>query len=151
MIPPVVGLGLEIFEVVEGSQGQEVVPDIVDGTLFHFAFLMGLADVAGPGDNPEGTKEFQKPLVEAHKRSLPLHHSGAHVVMDELAWGSLKKEKSMEKAAVKGLLSLRVGELQIEQAAVALNDRQAVELALGITVDNGAEMAPIDLALLPRQ
>jgi hypothetical protein len=57
----------------------------------------------------------------------------------------------MEKAAVKGLLSLRVGELQIEQAAVALNDRQAVELALGITVDNGAEMAPIDLALLPRQ
>jgi len=44
-----------------------------------------------------------------------------------------------------------VSELQVKKAAVAFQDRQAVELARCIPVDNGSEVAPINLALLPWQ
>lgn len=52
---------------------------------------------------------------------------------------------------MEGFLSLRVGELQVEKTAVAFQDCQTVELALCIPVNNGSEVAPIDLALLPWQ
>jgi hypothetical protein len=49
---------------------------------------------------------------------------------------------------VEGLLSLGVGEFQVEEAAVAFEDGQAVELPLGLPIGQGSKMAPVYLALL---
>jgi hypothetical protein len=54
----------------------------------------------------------------------------------------------MKKAAVEGFLSLGVGELQVEEAAVAFEDGQAIKLPLGFPIGQGSKMAPVDLALL---
>ena len=54
MVPPVIGLELNIGKIRERSQGPEVVPDVVDGSLFHLALLMGLRHIARYRDNLKG-------------------------------------------------------------------------------------------------
>jgi hypothetical protein len=49
MVSPVVGLGLNIVDVFEGSEGPEIVADIMDDALFDFSFLMGASEVTGNG------------------------------------------------------------------------------------------------------
>jgi len=145
----VVGLGLKIEEVREGTQGPEVVPDVVDDAFFHFALFMRASGVARSGDNGEGAEEVQEGFIETDKGSHALGDCGQHVICDKFFWGALEETKRIEKAAVEGLLSLGVGELQVKKAAVAFQDGQAVELARCIPIDNRSEVAPIDLALLP--
>ena len=48
-------------------------------------------------------------------------------------------------------MALRVGKLEIQQAAMTFDHRQAVELAAGMPLRDGAKMAPIGLALDPRR
>ena len=118
--------------------------------FFHFALFMGALRVAGPGDNGEGAEEVQEGLIEADDGSYALGDRGQHVIRDEFFWGALEEAEGIEKAAVQGFLSLGVSELQVEETAVAFHDRQAVELPCCIPVGDGAEVAPINLALLPR-
>jgi hypothetical protein len=67
--------------------------------------------------------------------------------MDEFLGSALEKVKGIEEAAVEGVLPLRVGKLQIQQAAMTFNHREAVEFARGGAIGERAEMAPVDLAL----
>jgi hypothetical protein len=143
-----VGLGLEVREVLERAQGPEVVSDIVDHALFHFALFLGAIRVAGPGDNGKGTEEVQEGFVKADEGSYSLGYGGQHVIGDELFGCALEETEGMEKAAVEGLLSLGVGEFQVEEAAVAFEDGQTVELPLGLPIGHGSQMAPVYLALL---
>jgi hypothetical protein len=144
-------LGLEVGEVLERSQRPEVVPDVVDGALFHLAFFVRAVGVAGPGDNGQGAEEVQKGAIEADEGSHALGYRCEHVICDELFGGALEKEEGMEKGAVKGFLPLGMSELQVEEAAVALDHGQAVELPFVIPIGDGAEVAPVHLALLPWQ
>ena len=70
------------------------------------------------------------------------------VIGDEFFGCALEEMEGMEKAAVESLLSLGVGEFQIEEAAVAFEDGQAVELPLGFPIGHRSKMAPVHLALL---
>jgi hypothetical protein len=54
----------------------------------------------------------------------------------------------MEKAAMEGFLSLGVSEFQVEEAAMAFEDGQAVEFPVGLSIGHGSKMAPVYLALL---
>jgi hypothetical protein len=54
----------------------------------------------------------------------------------------------MEKDPVQGFLPLGVGELEVEHAAVAFDQGQAVELPVSVPVWERAKVAPIDLDLL---
>ena len=150
-VSPVVGLGLKVEQIRERAQGPEVVPDVVDHAFFHFALFVRASGVAGPGNDGKGPEEVQEGLIEADDRSYAFGDRGQHVICDQFFWGALEKMKRIEKAAVEGLLSLGVSELQVKKAAVAFQDRQAVEIARCIPVDNGSEVPPIDLALLPWQ
>src|SRR5262245_27420681 len=150
LVAPLVGLGLEISEIVEGAQRPEVVPDIVDGPFFDLPFFLGLGHVAGQRGNLQGPQKRQKVFVEPYQGALPLQDRGEHVVMDEFFGGALEKMERLQEAAVQGLLPLRMGELQIQQAAMTFNHGQAVEFALGVAIGHGAEMAPVDLALHAR-
>jgi len=148
LIAPLVGLGLKVREVLERAQGPEVVSDIVDHTLFHFALFVGAIEVAGPGDNSEGAEEVQESFVKADEGSDSLGYGGQHVIGDQFFGCALEETEGMEKAAVEGFLSLGVGEFQVEEAAVAFEDSQAVELPLGLSIGHGSKMAPVYLALL---
>ena len=70
--------------------------------------------------------------------------------MYQLFRGALKKAEGIEQATVEALLSLAVGKLQIEHTAMAFHHRQAVKLAVGVVIGEGAEVAPVNLALLTR-
>jgi len=147
MVSPLVGLGLNIVEVFEGSQGPEVVADIMDGALFHLSFLMGASHVTGKWYGFKGQEECEEGLVEADQGAFALYDSACHIVMDQLPWGSLKEAEGIEKATMQSFLPLGVSKLQIEQSAMAFGDGHAVELAFGVAIGEGAEVAPIDLAL----
>jgi len=87
-------------------------------------------------------------FIEADQRAVTLYHCRNHIVMNQFFWGSVEKAKGVKQAAVEGLLSLGVSELQVEEAAVGLDNGHAVEFAFGIAIGDGAEVAPIDLALM---
>jgi hypothetical protein len=144
-----VGLGLKVREVLEGAQGPEVVADIVDYALFYFALFLGAIEVAGPGDNSQRAEEVQEGLVKADEGSDSLGYGGQHIIGDQFFGCALEEAEGMEKAAVEGFLSLGVGEFQVEEAAVAFEDGQAVELPFGFPIGQGSKMAPVYLALLP--
>jgi hypothetical protein len=67
--------------------------------------------------------------------------------MDEFFGGALEKVKGVEETAVQRVLPLRVGKLQIEQAAMTFDHRQAVEFARRRAIGHRAAMAPVDLTL----
>ncbi len=148
LISPLVGLSLQISEVSKGSQGSEVVPDVMDGSLFDFSFLLRPCHGAGFRDDPKGTQEFQKGLVKAHKGALTLGDCGNHIVVKKLSWGPLEEMEGTREAPMESFLSLRVGKLNIEHAAMRLDDGQAVEFSFGVPIAKGAEVAPVDLTLL---
>jgi len=150
-VSPMLGLGLEVEEVFERAQGPEVMPDVVNDPFFHFALFVWASRITGPGDNGKGAEEVQESPVKADDGSHSLGDRCQHVVCNEFFGGTLEKTEGVEKATVEGFLLLAVSELQVEQTAVAFQDRQTVELALGIPVGDGSEVAPINLALLPWQ
>jgi hypothetical protein len=75
---------------------------------------------------------------------------GEHVIVDQLFGCALEKAKRPKQNAVECLLALRVGKFEVQHAAVTFDHRQAVEFAGGIAVGQGAEVAPVDLALHAR-
>ena len=83
--------------------------------------------------------------IEADERTYSFDDRRQHIIRNQFFWGALEETERMEEAAVEGLLSLGVGELQVEKTAVAFQDGQAVELARCIPIGNRSEVAPIHL------
>ena len=63
--------------------------------------------------------------------------------IDIVIGAPFEEPEGIKHAAMEGFLSLGVGELQIEEAAVTFDDGQAIELSVRVPVCNGAEVAPI--------
>ena len=99
---------------MKGSQGEEVVADVMDGALFHLSFFMGASDIAGMRDDGKRPEERQKGLIEPDERPIPFDHRGEHIIGNQFSRGPLKEAKRIDEAPVKCLLPLRVGELQVE-------------------------------------
>lgn len=148
-ISPVLSLGLKVEQIGERAQGPEVVPDIVDHPFFHFTLFMRALRVAGPRDNREGAEEVQEGFVEADEGTDSFNDRCQHIIGNQFFWGAVEETEGIEEAAVEGLLPLGVGELQVEEPAVAFQDGETVELACCLPIDNRSEVAPIDLALFP--
>ena len=60
MVPPLTGLMLKVFEVVKGPEGEKIIPDVMDGALFHLTFFVWASDIAGPWDDGKRAKELQE-------------------------------------------------------------------------------------------
>jgi len=134
MVPPVVGLGLKILKVMKGSQREEVVADVMDGALFHLSLFMGTSDMAGKRDNGKRSEELQEGFIEPNKGTIPFDDCGEHIVGDQFPWGSPKELEGIEETPMKGLLSLGVSELQVNQTAVGFNNSEAVKPSLGVAI-----------------
>ena len=111
---------------------------------------MGACHIAGNGDNLKGKEELQECFIEADQRAVTFYNCGEHIVMNQFFCGSLKEAKGVKEAAVQSFLSLGVSELQVEQTAEGFHNGHAREFPLGIAIGKGAEVAPIDLTLMPR-
>ena len=149
-IPPVNGLILDVKEILEPPQGPEAVSDVVDGPFLDFSLLMGLARMAGEGGQLKRAKKGEEGFVVADERAISLDNSGEHIVVHQLPGRSTKEMEGIEKTAMKGLLTLGMGELEVKQAAVALDNSHAVELPFGFAVFQSPEVSPINLKLLSR-
>jgi hypothetical protein len=121
----------------------------VDHPFFHFALFVRASGIAGPGDNGEGAEEVQEGFVETDEGTDSFDDCCQHIIGNQFFWGAVEETEGIEKAAVEGLLSLGMGELQVEKTAVAFQDGETVELAYSISIGNGSEVTPIDLTLLP--
>ncbi len=96
-------------------------PDVVNGAFFHFSFLVRLSGITSNGNNPKGAKEGEKRFIEADKGTFTLNDSAFHIIMDEFLRAAAKKTKSIQQAAMQGLLALRVGK-SISDCGKALDD-----------------------------
>ena len=114
MVPPLIGLPLQILEVVKGPEREKIVPDVMDGALFHFSFFVGTSDIAGIGDNGKGSKELQKRFIVAYEGPVPFDNGRNHIIGDQFFGCAPEKSKSVEETPMQGLLSLRVGKFQVE-------------------------------------
>ena len=148
LIAPLIGLALEIGEITKRSQGPEVIPKVMDRAFFDFPLFLGLPHMAGTGGDLERPQKRQKVVVEAHQGALALHNGGAHGVMDKFPRGALKEVKGIEETLVQGLLPLRMGKFEVEQATMPFNPGQAIEFARGVAIGEGPKVAPVDLALV---
>jgi len=149
-IPPVNGLILDVKEILEPPQGPETVSEVVDSSFLDFSLLMGLPRMAGEGGQLKRAKKGEEGFVVADKRAISLDDSGEHIVVHQLPGCSTKEMEGIEKTAMKGLLTLGMGELEVKQAAVALDNGHAVELPFGFAVFQSAEVSPVNLKLLSR-
>jgi hypothetical protein len=134
MIPPVVSLGLKILKVMKGPEREKVVPDVMDGALFHLSFLMRTSDMTGIRDNGKRAKELQKGFIEPNEGAIPFCHRGEHIIGDQFPGGPPKKAEGIEETPMKGLLPLRVSELQVNQPAVGLNNGQTVKSSFCVAI-----------------
>jgi len=117
-VSPVIGLRLHIVQVLEGSQGPEIMAYIMDGSFFHFSLLVRRSDVTCMGNRLEGTQEGEESFIEADERTVPLDHCCKHVVDNQRSWGSLEENESIEEGSMQSFLSLGVRKFQVEHAAV---------------------------------
>jgi hypothetical protein len=148
MVPPVIGLLLKVSEVVKRPQREKVVPDVMDGALFHLPFFMRASDIAGIRDNGKRTKKRQKGLIEAYERPVTFYNSCEHIIGNQLSGGSLKESESVEETPMQGLLPLRVGKFQVKQPTIGFNNRHTIKSSFCIAVWNGTEVSPVNLALM---
>ena len=118
------------------------------GALFHFPFLMWTSDIAGIRDNGKGAEELQKGFIEAYEGSVPFCNRRDHIIGNQLFGGALEKEEGIFETPMQGLLPLRVGKFQVKQAAVGLNNRHTIKSSFRVAVFNGAEVTPVNLALV---
>jgi len=147
-IPPVNGLILNVNEIRETPQRPETVSDVVDGSFLDFSLLMGLPRIAGEGGQLKRAKKVEEGFVIPDERAIPFDDGGEHIVVNQLSGGSTKEMEGIEKTAMKGLLPLGMGEIEVKQAAVTLDNGHAVEFSFGLAVFQGAKVPPINLELL---
>ena len=123
--------------------------DIIDG-LFDFSFLMGFSRVGGPGENTEWAEEVKEGVIEADEWSFTLGNGGQHIIYHHFPRRAVHEAQGVEQSPVERFLSLGVGELKINKTAVGFDKGKAIKLSLGVAIGDGAEVAPIDLALPAR-
>ena len=71
-IQPKPALAIDIGQISKGSEGPEVMPEVMDTPFFDFALFLRLIRVASPGSNPEGSQELQEGLIKANQRAFSL-------------------------------------------------------------------------------
>jgi len=134
LVSPLVGLGLDVCQIFERSQGPEVVANVVDGAFFDLSLLMSLAQVTRQWNRPEGSQKGKESIIKANEGAVSLDHCGEHIIVDQSFCRPLEKHESIEQTPVQGFLSLGMGELQVEHTAVALDECHTVELSGSIPV-----------------
>ena len=92
--------------------------------------------------------EGEKARKEADQAAIVFGHGGGQIVIGDFARDTAAKREGMHVTADEGFKALAVSELQIEHAAVRIDQREGIELALVAGVVQRAEVPPIDFETL---
>jgi hypothetical protein len=147
-LQPLPHLAMDIRQVGERAEGPEVLANIRYPAALHFTFLPCCRRIAGPGVKAVFAGESQETGMEAHEGSHVFGDRRSQVVIPKFASHTTQRLEGMLVAADEGLEALAVSELHIEEAAVALDQAEGIELALVALIVEGVEVAPVDFEAL---
>ena len=88
--------------------------------------------------------------MEADQAAVVLGDGRGQVVEPDFAAHSGEEVKRVDMTSGESLERLAMRELQIHLAAVGFDQTEAVQLARGAIVDQGAEVAPVHIEAFPR-
>src|SRR5208337_4389667 len=94
------------------------------------------------------TREGEEARLEAHQAAIVFGDGGQKVVEPTFSGHSAQGLEGVLVAAHEGFETLAVGELDIEHAAVGLDEAEGVELAFITLIVERVKVAPIDLEAL---
>ena len=108
-----------------------------------------------PGAGITGTRvkvvfagEGEEARLEAHQTAIVFGDGGQQIVVPTFTGHSAQGLKGVLVATREGFKTLAVGELDIEHAAVGLDQAEGVELALIALIVERVKVAPVDLEAL---
>src|SRR5271157_335722 len=147
LVTPVEGLAIEIGQGGEGTGGEEVVPNILDGA-FHAAFFIAAGRSAGSSGKVVVSGEFQEAGVEVNGIAAALQDHAAEIVGLEVTGRSTPILKGVDVAEEEILQTLVEEELDPQGAAVGESEDEAGQTATGTAQSDFPEVGPISLCLL---
>jgi len=147
-VQPLPHLAIDIGEVGKLAERPEVLAEIADAPAFDLAFFPARRRVAGSGKKATLAGEAQEARIKADQSSNMLGDDGQKIVVPTFASDAAQGLKSMEVAPDESLEALAMGKLDVEHAAVTIDQTESVELPLVAGIVQGTEVAPVDLEAL---
>src|SRR5271165_6366355 len=147
LVAPVESLTVEIGQSGEGTGGEKVVADILNGAL-HAAFFIAPGGAAGPSGEMVVGREFEKTGVEMDGLAAAFQDHAAEIVGQNGSGGPTPIGKGMDVAEEKILQGLVEEELQPQSAAVGEGEDEAGQTTAGATDGHFSEVGPVGLRLL---
>src|SRR5271157_3085178 len=132
LVAPVESLTVEIGQSGEGTGGEEVVTDILDGAL-HAAFFIAPGGAAGSSGEMVVGREFEKTGVEVNGIATAFQDHAAEIVGRDVARRSPPILESVDVAEEKILQGLVEEELEPQGAAVGEGEDEAGQTTAGAT------------------
>ncbi len=146
---PLADLPVGLGQVGDLAPRPEVLAQVADAGPLHFSLLPGRGHMTGARHKAVFAGEGKKARMEADQVAFVLGHRGGQVVVGQLARYPAQHLEGVEVAADEGLETLAMRELHVQHAAVALYQREGVQLALVALIVERTEMAPVDLEAIP--
>jgi len=87
--------------------------------------------------------------MEAHQTAIVFGYGRGQIVIENFPAHAVESRKGMDVATHEGFKTLAVSELQIRHPAVAIDQREGIQLALIAFVAESAEVAPVHLETIP--
>src|SRR5439155_26167774 len=140
-------LRVEIGERGDTAGGEEGVAEVLNRPL-DLPFLVAAVGRARLGGEVVVPRELEEPGVEADVIALPLEDDAFQIVVQEGARHAADGREGLDVAAEKALERLIEGEAGVERPRPRQHEHEADERAAGVPDLHGAEVAPVDLALL---
>lgn len=111
----------------------------------HLSFLPAAGRIAGAGCEAELAREREESWLEPHKTAISFSDGRRQVVVNQFPRRPAHRLKGVDVTPGKRLKALAVGELQIQQPTVRLDEREGVKLAPFAAVVEYAKVSPVDL------
>ena len=140
---PLPRLAIHIVQIGELAQRPEVLAEIADGA-FDFAFFPAAGRIAGARVEAVFASEAEEAREKTDQATIMFGDSGGQVVVDDLACDTAQRGESVNVAADEGFEALAVSELDVEHAAVRVDQREGIQLAHVAGIIERAEVAPVD-------
>src|ERR1700730_18137272 len=146
---PLAGLAIHVMQIGELTQRPETLACIADRTLY-FAFFPARRQIAGTRVEAIFAREAEKARKKKHQAAIVLGHGGSEIIIGDLARDAAQGNEGVHVTADESFKALAVSKLQIEHAAVCLDEGERIELALVAGVVERAEVPPIDFETFAR-
>ncbi len=144
---PLGELGIEVVDRAEGPGREEGVAQVLDHPL-HAAFFIAAGHGAGLRGEVVVAGELEQPRVEADVLAVAFEDDAFQVVVQEHSRHAPQGGEGLDVAAEKALERLVEGEARVDGAGPGEHEHEARQHAAGTTDLEGAEVPPVDLALL---